>query len=217
MPVRKVSNHGANVIGHFPSLKMKRMVAFESLIERDYLYLLDYETDIEWFEEQPLTIEYGHDGKVLRYTPDFHLVEVGRDVLVECKPLAFLDRDDNQRKFRAARTWCTNRGWAFRVVTDQDIRAGFRLENVKLLTRYARHVVEPGTKGRIYALLCCAQAAMSVDDLVRRVAPADFSAAAAAILCMVFDHQLFIPLDDAPILGETCVCLPPVRSKEASS
>jgi len=216
MPVRKVSNRGGNIVGHFPSMKMKRMVAFESLIERDYLYLLDYEPEIEWFEEQPLTIEYGYDGKVLGYTPDFHIVEAGRDALVECKPLAFLDRDDNQRKFGVARTWCRNRGWAFRVVTDEDIRAGFRLENVKLLTRYARHVVEPGTKGRIYALLHHVQAAMSVDDLARKVASTGFSSAAAAILSMAFHHQLLIPLDDAPIRGETCVCLPPTQSKEAS-
>jgi hypothetical protein len=218
MPVRRVSNRGGNVIGHFPSIRMKRMVAFESLIERDYLYLLDYEPNVEWFEEQPLTVEYRHDGKVLHYTPDFHIVEAGRgDVLIECKPLAFVDKDENRRKFRAARFWCANRGWAFRIVTDQDVRAGFRLENVKLLTRYARHVVEPGTKGRIYALLHSAQSAMSVNDLVRRITCADFSAATAAILCMAFHHEIFIPLDDAPILGGTCVCLPSAQSEEVSS
>lgn len=216
MPVRRVSNRGRNVIGHFPSIKMKRMVAFESLIERDYLYLLDYEPNIEWFEEQPLTIEYQHDGKILHYTPDFHIVEPGRDILVECKPLAFVDKDENQRKFSAAHTWCSDRGWAFRVVTDQDVRAGFRLENVKLLTRYARHVVEPGTKGCIYALLHSAQTALSVDDLARRITCTAFSATTAAILCMAFHHEIFIPLDDAPILGNTRVCLPPAQAKEVS-
>ncbi len=120
---------------------MQRMIAFESLIERDYLYLLDYELDIEWFVEQPLTIEYRHDGKPLHCTPDFHVVAAGRDVLVECKPQALVDKEENQRKFGAACTWCTNRGWTFRVVTDRDIRTGFRLQNVKLLTRYARHRV----------------------------------------------------------------------------
>jgi hypothetical protein len=216
MPVRKVSNRGGNVIGHFPAIKMKRMVVFESLIERDYLYLLDYEPNVEWFEEQPLTVEYRHDDKVLRYTPDFHVVEARRDVLVECKPLALVDKDENQRKFRAARAWCADRGWRFRIVTDQDVRAGFRLENVKLLTRYARHIVEPETKGRIYAVLHSAQAAMSVDELVRKITGTDFSAATAAILCMAFHHEIFIPLDDAPILGGTCVFLPSAQSEEVN-
>ena len=211
MPVRKVSNRGGNVIGCFPSIKMKRMVAFESLIERDYLYLLDYEPNIEWFEEQPLTVEYHHDGKALHYTPDFHVVEMGRDVLIECKPFALTATDENKRKFRAAQAWCANHGWIFRVVTDQEVRVGFRLENVKLLTRYARHVVEPGAKGQVYALLRSSQAAISLDNLVRRITHADFSAAMAAILCMAFHHEVFIPLDDAPILINTRVSLPTVQ------
>ena len=35
MAVRKVSNRGRNMIGRFPSLKLGRMVAYESLIELD--------------------------------------------------------------------------------------------------------------------------------------------------------------------------------------
>jgi hypothetical protein len=210
MPIRRVSNRGGNIIGRFPSVKMRRMVAFESSIERDYLYLLDYERNIEWFEEQPLTIEYEHNDRALRYTPDFHIVEMGQNVLVECKPHPLVDKDENHRKFRAARTWCVDRGWRFRIVTDQDIRTGFRLENVKLLTRYARHTVDPKTKGRIYALLRSAQTTMSIDGIVREIACTDFSVATASVLCMAFHHEIFIPVDDSPILGNTRVCLPSI-------
>ena len=106
MPVRNVSNRGGNVIGKFPSLKMQRMIAFESLLERDFIYLLDYDTAVTWFEEQPLTIEYQHEGKLLHYTPDFHLVEHGQHVLVECKPEHFVNTTDNSRKFAVAQAWC---------------------------------------------------------------------------------------------------------------
>lgn len=84
IPVRKVSNRGGNAIGRFPSTKMVRMIAFESLLERDFIYLLDYDPAVEWFEEQLLSIEYLHEGKLLHYTPDFHLLEDGQHVLVEC-------------------------------------------------------------------------------------------------------------------------------------
>jgi len=50
MPVRKVSNRGGNAICRFPSTKMRRMIALESLLERDFIYLLDYNADVEWFE-----------------------------------------------------------------------------------------------------------------------------------------------------------------------
>ena len=148
MLVRKVSNRGGNVIGYFPSIKMQRMIAFESLIERDYLYLLDYELGVEWFEEQPLTIEYRHKGKPFHYTPDFHTVEAGRYVLVECKPHALVDKEENQRKFRAARTWCTNRGWKFRVVTDRDIRTGSGTDPVTGTGEASRACgIQPGRSG----------------------------------------------------------------------
>lgn len=214
MPVRRVSNRGGNVIGLFPSVKMRRMVAFESLIERDYLYFLDYDADVEWFEEQPLTIEYPCEGKTLHYTPDFHTVEAGRDVLVECKPLAFVDRDENQRKFKAAHIWCEGRGWIFHIVTDDELRTGSRLENVKLLTRYARHIVEPQAKGGIYALLHAAQAAMSMDELAKSIIGVDYATATATILCMAFHHEIHIPLEEGPIFGGTSIYLPPVQLKE---
>ena len=50
---------------------MGRMIAFESLLERDFIYLLDYDARVEWFEEQPLTIGYGQADRTLHYTPDF--------------------------------------------------------------------------------------------------------------------------------------------------
>lgn len=214
MPVRRVSNRGGNVIGLFPSVKMSRMVAFESLIERDYLYFLDYDADVEWFEEQPLTIEYPYEGKILHYTPDFHTVEAEQDVLVECKPLAFVDRDENQRKFKAARIWCADQGWIFRIVTDDELRTGSRLENVKLLTRYARHTVEPQAKGHIYALLHAAPVAMSIDEVAKNINGVDYATATAAVLCMAFHHELHIPLEEGPISGDTPIYLPPVQSKE---
>ena len=39
MPVRKVPRHRGSTVGQFPSMKMKRMIAFESFLERDFVYL----------------------------------------------------------------------------------------------------------------------------------------------------------------------------------
>lgn len=214
MPVRKVSNKGGNAIGRFPSLKLGRMVDFESLLERDYLYLLDFERDVEWFEEQPLTVEYRQDGQDRRYTPDFHVVR-GGDFLVECKPHALVADEENQFKFRAARAWCAERGWTFQVVTDQEIRAGWRLKNVRFLTRYARHRIPPDIRGRVRACLHAAGAPVLLDNLVERVAAPDNAAAViAAVLGLAFHHEVVIPLDDAPISGCAPVSGPEDRKEE---
>ena len=207
MPVRQVSNRGGNVIGKFPSIKMGRMIAFESLLERDFIYLLDYDPAVEWFEEQPLTIEYVSDDKVLSYTPDFHLIERKHNVLIECKPDQFVDTEENRPKFAAARAWCAQQGWEFRLITDQQVRAGFRLQNVKLLTRYARQVVGPVMQGRIFALLHDAETQLTISGLAGEIAPDDFARGTASILHLVFYHEICLSLDEAPISQETLVQL----------
>jgi hypothetical protein len=214
MPVRNVSNRGGNIIGKFPSIKMGRMVAFESLLERDFIYLLDYAEEVTWFEEQPLTIEYQEGGKTLHYTSDFHVVEGGENVLVECKPERFVEKDENRRKFVAARNWCAQRNWAFRIVTGREVRAGFRLQNVKLLTRYARQRVDPTMQGRICGLLYNCQAPLTMDDIVTAIPLADPGAVTACLLRMAFHHEIAVPLDDAPLSGETAVRLPARTQKE---
>jgi hypothetical protein len=217
MSVRKVSNHGGNVIGKFPSIKMKRMLAFESLIERDYLYLLDYDPDVAWFEEQPLTIAYQHEGKTLHYTPDFHLVEKGRDVLVECKPEKFVNTDENRRKFAAAHDWCLERGWEFRTVTDLQVRAGYRLRNVKLLTRYARQGVHPDIRGQIYALLHESKSWPTIAHVARAIPPYTADMITASILHMAFHHEILVPVDDSPVSGETTIGLPSQAQERGAS
>lgn len=207
MSVRKVSNRGGNVIGKFPSIKMKRMLAFESLIERDYLYLLDYDPDVAWFEEQPLTIAYQHESKTLHYTPDFHLVEKGRDVLIECKPDKFVNTDENRRKFTAAHDWCTVQGWEFRTVTDLQVRAGCRLRNVKLLTRYARYNVPPDIRGRVYALLHDSPGRLTIAQASRAIPPYPSHLITACLLHMAFHHEILVPLDDNPVSRDTTVDL----------
>jgi hypothetical protein len=208
MPVRRVSSRGGNIIGKFPSFKMRRMIAFESLIERDYLYVLDYEPEVEWFEEQPLTIEYQYDGKTLHYTPDFHIIETGRDVLVECKPDVLTDRSENRRKFRAALAWCAEREWDFLVVTDSELRTGYRLENIKFMTYYARLSIPPQFKGQVYTMLETAPAGVTVGDVVQALVPSHPAVALPAIMHMAFHHEVTVSLESAPLSLCSLISLP---------
>ncbi len=201
MPVRKVSNRGGNAIGRFPSTKMKRMIAFESLLERDFIYLLDYDPAVEWFEEQPLSIEYLHEGKLLHYTPDFHLLEDSQHALVECKPERFVETEENRRKFGVAQEWCQRHGWEFRVVTEQQIRSGFRLQNVKLLAQYARQKVDSAIRSNIFASLQEAKTDISLQALAQVIG----SPVAASIFCLAYQHEISLALDQAPISGTTIV------------
>lgn len=209
MAVRRVTHHGGNVIGKFPSIKLARMVCFESTIERDLLYLLDFEPDVLFFAEQPLTIEYAFNGKTLRYTPDFHIVRTGRrNMLVECKPGRLTGTDDNRRKFAAAQGWCAERGWDFTVVTDTQLRAGYRLRNIKALTGYAWHTVPPHHKGQVYATLKASPIPLTVGDVAQCLMPDHPAAALACIWHMAFHHEVVMPLDAAPLSTCSPIALP---------
>lgn len=208
MPVRKVSNRSKkNTIGDFPSLKMKRMIAFESLIERDGLYTFDFERDVLAFEEQPLSIEYEHEKKKRHYIPDFLLKKPNHFVIVECKPIALVDTPENRRKFDAARKWCEEHGYHFQVLTDADLRTGFRLENIKLLTRFARQRIGPEIRSRIYGRLFSSGSDITIHSLALDVCPTNTEIAIPAILHMAFHHEIILPLDDAKITGDTPVSL----------
>ncbi len=209
MSVRKVSNRGGNIIGRFPSLKSGRMVAFESLIERDFIYLLDFESDVTWFAEQPLTISYQHKKKTLGYTPDFHVIRGDQNILVECKPQKFISKDDNQRKFAAAQAWCEAKGWVFQVISDEQLRCGYRVHNVKLLTQFARYNIEPAVKHCIRTFLTSTPAPVKVADVMANVDPERPQMIIIPIFHLAFHHEVVLPLDEEPISANSPVSLAP--------
>ena len=209
MPVRRPSNRGGNTIGWFASYKMRKSVAYESLLECDYLWLLDFAEDVSSFEEQPLTIPYTHEGKARRYTPDFHVRQADRDYLVECKPRALVDTDDNRRKFAAAETWCAAHGYQFRVMTEREIRTGCRLENVKFLSQFARQSVPPEMRARVLSTLEALPPPTTLGGLAAALAPENAADTLfPAILHLAYHHAVRLPLDDARISRATIVWLP---------
>jgi hypothetical protein len=192
-------------IGKFPSLKLGRMVGYQSLIERDFIYLLDFDATVTMYAEQPLSLYYKDGSKQRRYTPDFSFSYNDQTYLIECKHHAFTQPEENQVKWAAAKQWCHENGARFIVVTEVEIRGGHRLENVKLLTDYARYVVDEPTKIAILAAVSTTAAPLRVADLMAVVSPANPQTALIPILYMVYHRLLFIPLDEADITVDSTV------------
>lgn len=208
MPVRKVSNRGGNIIGRFPSLKLKRMVDYESLIERDFLYLLDFEPEVTWFMEQPLTITYTDQAKTRTYTPDFHIISNSRNILVECKPQQFVGKASNQLKFATAEQWCFARGWTFQIVTDEQLHANYRLRNIRYLTQFARYNIALEIKNRIHTFLSTTPVPSTIAEITAHLAPEASQSLLVPIYHMAFYHELRLPLDKAPLSINSSVQLP---------
>jgi TnsA endonuclease N terminal len=145
MPVRKIPRYGAGHknLGKFASVKTGRVAWYESLLEKDFMYLLDYHREVSYWHEQPLRIRFSHGGKVHRYTPDLEVHRGEKKQLIEVKPRHQVDSGKWDVLFRAASSICEEEGYQFLVVTDEIIRMQPRLENIKLLWKYARTPVLP--------------------------------------------------------------------------
>ena len=121
------------------------MLGFESLLERDYMILLEFDESVERFEEQPVKIPFKKGVKA--YIPDV-LVHFDpslgprKSALTEVKHTRDLDKnkDKYEPKFEQAQTFARNRDWEFRVVTELDSRPQ-RLKTFKFLREYLN--IEP--------------------------------------------------------------------------
>jgi len=147
MSVRKMRNtYSSSVSGIKYSAKNDRSLSFESTLERDFIYLLEFDDNVEFFEVQPITIDYtDYEGKLRRYTPDFFVrYDIHTEPAKWFEPMLFEikyrnDLKENWKdykcKFQAALRFASNKGWRFKILTEKEIRTDY-LINAKFLLKY---------------------------------------------------------------------------------
>lgn len=137
-PVRNVNSRGSlNMTGRFSSHKMKRCCSFESAIEKDFIHLLEFDRDVVEYYEQPFWVEYTLEGKERRSCPDFIAIHTnGKEKAWEVKPADKAEEEDNKKRFKVIGKVLAREGKDFECITDDTIRAGKRLNNIKELFEY---------------------------------------------------------------------------------
>lgn len=133
---------------------------YESTLERDMMELVRFDRRVRQFTPQPLTIAYRDEAGASRtYTPDGLIQFRHQDpyeptILYEVK-----FREDFREswrtylpKFRAAKAYCRERGWVFRVYTEVEIRTAY-LSNVKFLWPYVARKVDPAMRDHMLNVL----------------------------------------------------------------
>jgi hypothetical protein len=174
MAVRKIPKNHLVVTGSFASRKNGQMDQFESLLEKEYLLLLDFDDSVERYETQPVTIPI--PGMRNGYTPDvlvFYLSD-RKPQLTEIKHTDDLRRNAEKYapKFTAAEQYALELNWEFRVVTQIDIRTP-RLSNLKFLREYRN--IEPAAQdcAEIVRLMKKADEIFSPKTLLDQLATSD--------------------------------------------
>lgn len=213
IPARKITNRGSKKnTGFFPSVKNERLIAFESLLELDYIYLLEFDNDVVSYKEQPLTMNYFYLNRTYRYTPDFSVERKGLNQLIEVKPLKSYIKIQNDpkkfMKFRAAANYCKHNGYdEFVVVTEKEIRDGIKLNNIKYLHSYHNLKVPASAKLAVRNELMV-RGPMQISQLLLDICKSDVTVSTytyyAYLLAMLYHHEIKTDLL-SPISTESVV------------
>lgn len=177
MPVRKIPKNHIHVTGGFSSRKSTRLTGYESPLEREYMLLLEFDPDVERFEEQPVRIWFRNaKNRRIPYVPDIliHYYDKRPAKLVEVKATSDLERNADRYalKFDAAKEYAAERGWVFQIVMDTEIRGPY-LENLKFLREYREVVPDPELLLRATAEVAKTSRGMSIDALLDCLAPTE--------------------------------------------
>lgn len=203
---RKISNRAGfkKVIGNFPSIKMNKMVCWESQLERDFIVLLEFDNDVVEYREQPLEIAFTCEGKPHKYYPDFYVRRRSSEELIEVKPAANVEHPENKLKFLAGAEYCRKRGWIFKVVTDEQIRKGSIVDNLKLLGRYALLDVPSDFRADGMGLIAKNGEKMPLQTFTGKLKEKYGVAAIKYAYSMLYHQELSADLE-TPISGQTLV------------
>ena len=156
MGVRRVPISSLSLTGQFNGQQ------FESSLERDLILLAAFDLGVDWYESQPVSIEYyDSNGRLHTYTPDLLIMYFTHGRFKDRKPLLcevkyredFFDQWKVLKpKLKAARKFACEQGWEFRVLTEREIRTSY-LQNVKFLYQYRYNDFSEGHYLRLADLL----------------------------------------------------------------
>lgn len=142
MSVRKIPKNHIHVTGRHAAQKSEGDADFESMLEAEHLLLLDHDINVKAYDVQPVNIPV--PGVPRGYVPDvFVEFQPDPDGVIAAPEIrevkSTLDLKINEAKykpkFEAAHKYCEQRGWSFRIITEQEIRSP-RLSNVKFVRAY---------------------------------------------------------------------------------
>jgi hypothetical protein len=144
-----VTRSRARPTGKFPSLKMKRMIEWESINELNAFRLLEANPKVLKYWEQPCVIHYEMDGESRRHYPDA-LVETRRSRdLVEVKEFADAQQPAIIKRTELLKLALPQLGYVYRLAIAEDLAREPRQTNIKTLLKHGRQKVPLLIKERV--------------------------------------------------------------------
>jgi hypothetical protein len=199
---RTLSNAGRlRILRVVAAVKAMGLAPTESSVEADGLVDLEYDRTIERFEVQPLTVEVQVDGKTRQYTPDVRYVR--RTGVIGFREFKGSDEDlepDTVRKLEAASERFRRDGYEFSVMDAAQLRVGYRMDNLRLLHRYAQWPAPGKLRSQVLGALD-AQSRQTLGELRSLVGNANLG----GLYRMLWDQEVGVDLVSDRLSARTSV------------
>lgn len=145
MSIRKVITRRSNHFrAYVPSRKNPRPTPCESILEAEFVRLLELSPLVARFTVQPIKLELQVGDEIQRYFPDVHIdLADGSDLWCEVKPEARLAVARVAARMSAAHASFARDGSKFVVVTDRWLHQEPRRSNVAGLMYHRRDPIPP--------------------------------------------------------------------------
>lgn len=179
------------------------LIGYESLLERDRLWLADFDPQVRWIAGQPFWMS-GRDGSRLRrHVPDFLLDTEDGLVVVDVKPAAMLTVPAVAEALAWCGRLCVDRGWSYEVWSGED---PILLRNVRFLAAGRRGwATDDDLLGKVAGHATPGLTLAQVTDLAEK--HGDYSTTRTALLALLWSGRCRVDLTkplgpDSVLLGD---------------
>lgn len=151
-----------------------KAVAYESLLERDFVRLSLFDLDISSITHQPFKVELGERAGSY-YIPDFLLVGEKKKVVVEVKPERFARNARHAPRLSKAKEILEAAGFSFVIATEERIQRKGCQDRAAILLRHARGHLNPDVLARILTKASRAPEGIRIGVLAREAGVASYA------------------------------------------
>ena len=148
--------------GRWFSTTADRFLEYESLLERDWMLLMDFDREVEWICEQPLRLRYVKDDRPASHVPDLIVWRAGAPELCDVKSDERLEDPGFLAQVEATGVACAEAGVGYRVLSEPDPQL---LVNVRWLAGFRERPPDPeGERSRMLSAL--AAGSLTIGELM---------------------------------------------------